>query len=341
MSEWENILKSTVDGKRIFGASICIEDRATGKVWQGAAGDLKIDDQYFVASTTKLYITALVLILEAELKLSLDDRISKYLSSDLVGGLHPDITVGHLMAQTSGISDYFQSKPRNGASLEKELMSSRDRSWSTAEAVAIAKNLGAKFPPGKKNQAHYSDTNYQLLGKIIEQIETGLCLRQDFMALAEILHQRIFKPLELERTYLYVDPKDQRPADFYFKTRRLHLPLAMVSFGADGGIVSTASESLNFLTAFFDGRLFPKERIEGLRKWNRIFFPLQYGVGLMRFKLPRIFSPLKAFPELIGHSGLSGAFEFYCPERNLFLAGTVNQLSPESASFKLMLKFLR
>jgi D-alanyl-D-alanine carboxypeptidase len=61
----------------------------------------------------------------------------------------------------------------------------------------------------------------------------------------------------------------------------------------------------------------------------------------MRIKLPRIFSPFKEFPELIGHSGLSGAFAFYCPSRDVFLAGTVNQLSAESTSFKLMLKFLR
>ncbi len=37
-------------------------------------------------------------------------------------------------------------------------------------------------------------------------------------------------------------------------------------------------------------------------------------------------------------SGLSGAFAFYCPAKDLYLAGTVNQLSHPSASFRLMLR---
>ena len=65
---------------------------------------------------------------------------------------------------------------------------------------------------------------------------------------------------------------------------------------------------------------------------------MQYGVGIMRFKLPRIFSPFRGTPEFVGHSGLSGAFAFHCPVKGLFLCGTVNQLTPPSLSFRLMMK---
>jgi CubicO group peptidase (beta-lactamase class C family) len=114
----------------------------------------------------------------------------------------------------------------------------------------------------------------------------------------------------------------------------------MCSFGADGGIVSTAEESMIFIKAFFNGQLFPKEYINEMKIWNNIFFPLQYGVGLARFKLPRIFSAFKSYPELIGHSGLSGAFAFYCPAKEIYFTGTVNQISNPSISYKLMIKLL-
>jgi CubicO group peptidase (beta-lactamase class C family) len=58
----------------------------------------------------------------------------------------------------------------------------------------------------------------------------------------------------------------------------------------------------------------------------------------MRFKLPWYFSPFQRQPELLGHSGLSGAFALYAPARALYLAGTVNQLADRSASFQLMLQ---
>jgi hypothetical protein len=77
-----------------------------------------------------------------------------------------------------------------------------------------------------------------------------------------------------------------------------------------------------------------------MKQWNKIFFPLEYGIGLAKFKLPRIFSPFKPMPELLGHSGLSGAFAFYAPEKDVFLTGTVNQISNPDISYRLMLQLL-
>ena len=114
----------------------------------------------------------------------------------------------------------------------------------------------------------------------------------------------------------------------------------MASFGPDGGIVSTAEESMTFLKAFFAGTLFPARYLPELYQWNKIFFPLQYGVGLMRFQLPRFMSPFSPAPELLGHSGLSGAFAFYAPERSVYLTGTVNQIAQPGRSFRLLLRLL-
>ena len=64
-------------------------------------------------------------------------------------------------------------------------------------------------------------------------------------------------------------------------------------------------------------------------------------MGLMRFKLPRILSPLSDPPELVGHSGLSGAFAFFVPRDQLYLAGTVNDIARPDRSFRLMLELVR
>ncbi|NLF77911.1 MAG: serine hydrolase, partial [Chloroflexi bacterium] len=69
-----------------------------------------------------------------------------------------------------------------------------------------------------------------------------------------------------------------------------------------------------------------------------LFFPLQYGYGLMRFKLPRWMTLLRRTPELIGHSGASASFAFYTPREKLYIVGTFNQLDKPSRPFNFMLK---
>jgi CubicO group peptidase (beta-lactamase class C family) len=242
------------------------------------------------------------------------------------------ITIKHLLAHTSGLPDYFQQKRGDGASLQDQLTSGKDQGWDFDQVIQDVKSMQPRFKPGEKGKALYSDTNYQILGRIIEKV-TG-------ETISGVFDEFIATPLGLKRTYLYSDSSDTRPAVMYYKENPLPIPLAMTSFGPDGGVVSTAAELMAFLQAFFQGRLFPVEYFEEMKVWNKIFYPLEYGVGLAKFKLPRIFSPFKAMPELIGHSGLSGAFAFYSPEKDVFLAGTVNQISNPDRSFRLMLKLL-
>jgi CubicO group peptidase (beta-lactamase class C family) len=112
----------------------------------------------------------------------------------------------------------------------------------------------------------------------------------------------------------------------------------MTSFGADGGIVSTSSDMLVFIEAFFTGKIFPISYIAELQEWNSIFFPMQSGIGIHLFKLPWIFNPMGTVPYFIGHSGLSGALAYFCPKENSYIVGTVNQVAYPDLSFKTMIK---
>ena len=332
----QTVLDKTVDGKKIFGTSFAL--KKDGHTWIGASGNISTDQSYFIASTTKLFTTAIILRLKSEGKLNLDDKISKYLDITILKDLHiykgknysGELTVKHLLAHTSGLPDYFQGKGASGKSLEDELKTGNDQSWTFEQVIERSKAIKPLFIPGTKNKAHYSDTNFKLLGKIIETITN--------LSYSENCNELIIQPLSLSKTYLYQDSTDNTPKTFYFKANELKVPKAMASFGSDGSIVSTSADMLIFIESFFTGKLFPLEYIKDLQEWNRIFFPMQSGIGIQLFKLLWIFNPTGAVPYFIGHSGLSGAVAYYSPKENLYVVGTVNQVAHPDISFKTMIK---
>jgi CubicO group peptidase (beta-lactamase class C family) len=244
------------------------------------------------------------------------------------------------------LPDYFEESPNGEKSILDQIVSSGDRAWDVEEVVQIAKSgLSPKFPPESKKQeksgkkAYYSDTNYQMLGVVIEAVAQK--------PLSQVFSDLIIEPLKLSSTYLHgrEEPKTapgNPPANIYHKTKPLYLYKAMTSFGPDGGMVSNVEDSLRFLKHFMEGQLFEHpSTLPRMKSWRKIFFPFQYGLGLMRFKLPRIFSPFSATPELIGHSGASSAFLFHSDIGQIYIGGTLNQLENRRRPIRLMLKIIK
>jgi CubicO group peptidase (beta-lactamase class C family) len=300
------------------------------------------DTSYFIASVTKMYTAAIILHLHEEKRINLDAPISQYLPDSLIRGIHiykgkdysNRIKVCELVNQSSGLADYETDKPSGGKSVLDELKSGHDRAISTPEAMEIIRKLSPHFAPGSRGKAHYSNANYRLLGAIIESITEK--------PMATNFKEMIFAPLGLQQTYLFdrATPRSgEDPATIYFKDAPANIPKYLSSNVSDGGLVSTASESIIFLRAFFEGQLFDKTLFERMMNWNSIFFPLRYGYGLMYFHLPRFFWP-SPLPEFIGHSGTTGSFAFTCPSRSMYIAGTVNQVSPAKPFF-LMIDLVR
>jgi CubicO group peptidase (beta-lactamase class C family) len=332
------IVNKTVNGRTVFGLTLCVSKGDTSHTF--AAGNLADTTSYFIASTTKLYVAAVIFGMEEKGMLKLNDPISQHLDAGIMDGLHKlngkehsrEITVRQLLSHTSGLPDYFMQKDKQGKTLFDKLKKGNDVPWTFQETVAMGKEMTPKFAPGADNKAFYSDLNYQLLGKIIENTY--------HMELDEVFRQEIYRKLGLTHTYIYKDTADTRPADMYYGNSLLHIPLAMTSFKADGGIVSTAGESMLFLKAFFGGKLFSTSYISTTQTWRKIFAPLQYGVGMMKFELPAYFTGFRKMPFLVGHSGHSGAFQWYCPEKDTYYTGTVNQIGKPSISYKLLVKLL-
>jgi CubicO group peptidase (beta-lactamase class C family) len=358
-SEIDTLVSRNTD---VFNAVLGVTDATGDFRWAGAAGTaypdraepMKVDTPIFIASITKMYTGAATMILGERELLSLDDPISKFLPASMLEGLHSykgrdysdQLRIYHLISQTSGLPDYFEERPKGGKSIYDLIVATGDMEWDVEEVVRIAKSgLSAKFPPESKeqessgNKAYYSDTNYQMLGAIIESVTQK--------PLHQVYSELIIEPLELSSTYLHgdEDPKvtpETPPANIYYKTKPLFLDKAITSFGPDGGMVSNVEDSLKFLRHFMEGKLFAyPSSLQRMKSWRRIFSPFQYGLGLMRFKLPRIFSPLSATPELIGHSGASSAFLFHSDIGQLYIGGTLNQLENRRRPFGLMLKVIK
>jgi CubicO group peptidase (beta-lactamase class C family) len=324
--------------RRTDTANVAFVLNQPSTAWTWSYGDSGA--AYFIASITKLYTVALILQLRQRRLVELDARVTRYLPPDTMRGLNeiegvdrgPEVTVRQLLAHTSGIGDYFEGRRADGGTTFERALAGAP-GWSRAEAIEIARDqVPAAFAPGTPGRASYSDTNYQLLGAIIEAV-TG-----DTYDAA--LTTGITAPLGLERTWLFTPATLDRydtVSPLLMDTHPIRIPQVMASVGADGGIVSTAAESMRFLRAFFAGELFPAADLAEMQAtWRRIFFPLQYGMGVMRFALPRLMTGLRASPAMVGHSGASGAVAFYAPKIDLYVTGTVNQVRKRSLVYQLL-----
>jgi CubicO group peptidase (beta-lactamase class C family) len=321
--------------------------------WSGAAGIASQDGQVpmtkdtpiYIASITKLYTATAIMRLYEKGALSLDDPMSRYLPKEVIQGIHVykgkdysyEITIKELLSHTSGIADYYTERPKKGKNLFELFLEKPGRSWTVDETIERARNdLRPNFQPS--TDASYSDTNFQLLGKVIEAV-TGKPLHtvyQDF----------IFRPLGLKHTWLIGCSEPQltpsaAPADIFYKDMNITKTRSNGAYWADGGIVSTAEEMIIFLKALNEGRIISGDTLKLMHNWHKLQFPLQYGYGTMYFKLPRFISMVMKVPPLWGHSGSTGSFLYYSDDLNLYMAGSINQVESKSKQFKLMLRVVR
>ncbi len=322
--------------------------------WSGAAGfanpaekiPMTVETPVYLASITKMFTATVIMILHEQKKLSLDDPMRKYLPESLIEGIHiyqgtdytQQVQIRHLLSHTSGIADYYLEKPPSGKSFFELLIAGKATERTVEDTIVRAREqLSANFVPGEK--ASYSDTNYQLLGLIIESV-TGEPLH-------EIYQTYLFVPLDMTNTYLYTrsEPRTPQPkevAHIYYKDIDLTHNEALRTAWADGGLISTAADCLRFLKALNRGRLFQNnDTLTLMHHWRELEFPIRYGFGTMSMKLPRIFSPFSPIPELIGHFGSTGTSLFFCKELDLFLVAATNQVESTRILTQLILAILK
>lgn len=328
----DNLFKQVTKGKNIFEGALLIEN-SSGDFSYSKCYERNLDTPMLMASTTKLFTTTCILALAEEGKLSLQDKISKYLDSDLLKGLHVykgheyslALTVEHLLFQTSGLPDYYLDQKEDLFKRVKQ----EDFSFNFKEEVSWIREMKPRFAPGTKDKAYYSDINFDLLGRIIEKANRS--------TLQEAYEKYIFTPLNLKNTYLANKTSDFVPHTYY-KEERIERSEFIRSCYASGGGITTARELMIFLKAFWEGKLFGKEvfkQLQGHKHLQMSFYPIHYSGGYMNIEVGY---PFGKKDTLVGHSGSTGAFAFYCPEKDLFFVGDIPQIDSPSTCIRFVMR---
>lgn len=353
--EFEYLVDNQVKNNKHIKNCLLYITRGDGSfTWSGASGIAKQENQMpmttdtpiILASITKLYTAAAIMRLFEQGALSLDDPMSKYLPDELIRGIHVykghdyshEITIAQLLSHISGIADYYSEKSKDGKTLFETFVADQTRTWTVDETIARVRNeMAPNFKPGTK--ASYSDTNYQLLGKIIEAV-TGKPL--------EIVYDDFFfTPLSLKHTWLIGRSKPHVKssgaiADVFSKDMNITLIRSNGSYWADGGMVSTVEDAVIFLKALNEGKIVSKDTLKLMHNWRQLRnMPFQYGYGIMYFKIPSFINWITKVPPVWGHMGSTGAILYYAEELDLYIAGTIDQTEDKISAIKLMIKVMK
>lgn len=306
------------------------------------------DDQFIISSSTKMFTAVTLLKLSEGCQANLDDPISLYLPTDLVARLlvwedeplGTTITLHQLLNHTSGLGDFSNGPDGdgNGRSDFKDLvLNEPDTIW-TPDAV-LEWAIENVQPVGKPGETfHYSDTNFLLLGMIIEEI-SGL-------SLAEAYRQHIFEPLGMEHTYFEFNEDVVAGVNgralsqaFYQNTNWNALNSHSYEWGS-GGLVSNVEDQNRFLTAWINGTLFDNPACKGaMTNWISTGDPGNYyGLGMWRFVIDEWDIP--GLGQVYGHSGLFNNMAFYWPDQNITIIGTINASEPQFGAIYLMLEVM-
>lgn len=143
---------------RVIGLAVGVSDRT-------AKTPMKATDRQLLGSVGKTYVSAVALQLVHEGKIGLQDPIAKYFDKEawLKRIAHSDrITVRQLMTHTSGLVRY-ELNPKFTA----DLTANPDKVWSPEDRLAYLFDAQPPFAPGEGWE--YSDTNYIVLGMVIER----------------------------------------------------------------------------------------------------------------------------------------------------------------------------
>lgn len=215
------------------------------------------DSQYLIGSITKTFTATAIMQLFEENKLSLSDPLSKYVS------LFPNaenITIRHLLTHRSGIKSYTDLP---------DMAEWKYDDLTPAELIEKVMDTRSAFEPG--SMYAYSNTNYVLLGMIIEQVSG-----QDF---DKYIKKNILEKASMSDTGMDYDQASNlsqglTPVDGTWIPENRVNP--SIPFSA-GGLYSSPEDMLAFSNAFFDGDFFEDQTtLDAMLNFEEGF----YGLGV-------------------------------------------------------------
>ena len=277
----------------VVGISMSVQDQ--DGLWLGCSGkadlynDIDLQPCHItrVGSTVKMYTATLILKLQEEGKLNLDQKIAEHLSGDPIKRIKnaEKATIRQLLQHSSGIYNYIQNAQFQTASINNLI-----KEWHAEDLLQYAYDKPAYFEPDA--DIRYSNTNYILLGLLIEKIEGK--------ALYQVFDEKIFQPLKLKHTsFAGKNPVPQNIIRGYID---LYSNLQVIEstyysgwdyYTADGGLISNPYDMTVFFRALMAGKIINPASLQTMLSWrtpkeqDSEFYPIQYGLGIFRMETPR------------------------------------------------------
>ncbi|MFD0820221.1 serine hydrolase domain-containing protein, partial [Micromonospora zhanjiangensis] len=254
-------------GDRNGRVSAGVADLATG-------APARPDDRFRIASNTKAFVATVLLQLVGEGRLSLDDSVQRWLPGVVRGNGNDGsrITVRQLLNHTSGIWDPTGERDFWAPWLDRD---DRGYVYPPRRVVADAMAHRPDFPPG--SSWHYSNTNYLLIGMIIESV-TGK------PAPAEVRHRLIDRLGLRDTSFPVTDPEIHGRHLHGYDLAHRDLTTFSPSYDwTAGAMISTVADLARFHRALFGGRLL---RPEQQRELLTVVPDSGYGLGVQRMALP-------------------------------------------------------
>lgn len=237
----------------------------------------RADDRFRAGSVTKTFVATVVLQLVAEGRIRLDDPIGRHLPGLIPAGADgAQVTVRQLLGHTSGIPNYTDVLRRQ----PDPIRALQHSAYTPHELVAMALREPWAFDPGAPGHWQYSNTNYVVLGLLIE--------RAGGHPLGREIERRIVRPLRLTDTlvpsgpdlpgrhlngYEWLDGPGAAPTDL--------TGFSAGAFWGPGNMISTTADLNRFQQALSAGRLLPPRllgEMRDVRDTDRA--GRSYGLGL-------------------------------------------------------------
>ncbi|PWI29718.1 D-alanyl-D-alanine carboxypeptidase [Flavobacteriaceae bacterium LYZ1037] len=285
-------LTMTKDGNTVYSKSVGYQF-----VSKEANKLITESSKFRIGSITKTFTAVLIFQLIDENKISLDQPLSKYYPQ-IPGSEH--ITIRNMLNHSSGLFNIPADENFN-----EQIETSK------AQMLTMMANHKPDFEAGTKHE--YSNTNYVLLGYILEDLEKA--------PYSKILNSRIVNKLELKNTYFgsVINTSNNECLSYYYKDdgslHEANQAILTIPGGA-GGIVSNPSDLVVFINALFNGKLMSEKSFKIMTTINK-----EYGSGIMSAK--------KGGMTIFAHNGTIDFFRsmyIYIPEQKLAIALNTNTL---------------
>ncbi|MCI0345974.1 MAG: beta-lactamase family protein [Chloroflexi bacterium] len=304
-------LQRVVDAARLEfglpGVSVAVRF-PDGSTWTGVAGLADVaagipvtpETPFALASISKPFVAGVVMGLVEDGTLHLGDSVARLLPGVRLGsrGIDPRITIRQLLDHTSGLRDHLTA-----SALDKAVLAAPSVRWSIERALQyVGKPLAA---PGTR--FYYSNTNYILLGLIVERVTQT--------SIVEQIHERWITPLGLTTaSYQGFDKPASTPAVAYRFTSNLATAVPIdVTDGTDvrpfmaittasgpaGSLMASASDTARWLDALVGGESLSLATVGRMvadaRRQTAVDRRVPYGLGLQVYQVDGRVS--------LGHSG--------------------------------------